>query len=511
MVKIQRSGIALIEANQFSKRQKEVIDLLLQGKSNKQIAQALGITERTVEFHLKNVYDKLNVSSAKEAILKLGKSTVPVTNEKLWKSTIETGGESTENDVKSIFRRIPMKSLFSLIVGSVLVTLWLAHLYQSPNTIATPASAPPAQAIDFKLRSSITQGVTLQVPHARHTATRLLDGRILIVGGFSAEGVSLVEVDLFEPMTGSITSVAPLHTPRHDHSATLLKDGRVLVVGGYNPQQQWLADAEIYDPSKDTWTVVPPLFSHGVAHTATLLRDGHVLVVGGGISSGVCTERAEIFDPKTNSWREAPSLPAQRNGHTADLLNDGRVLVAGGVDARGLMVGGDAFLYDPKTNNWALTAPMVKQRGYAGSVQLKDGRVLVAGGIAADGSSVWHVIANVEIYDPASNSWGATGSLSEARFAHVLTLLSNGQVLVAGGTRDHDTNWDTGSFVKEVEVYDTNANGWQTVGEIPLPSAFAAAALFHNGRLWVTGGYVGSSGVNISQTTWIIAPVQLQP
>jgi DNA-binding CsgD family transcriptional regulator/N-acetylneuraminic acid mutarotase len=503
----------LTEADQFSKRQREVIELLLQGKGNKQIALALGITERTVEFHLQNVYAKLHVSSAREAILKLGKSTVPENKTKLGESTVVLEGGSTENDVKPIFRRIPMKSLFSIIFGSVLVTLWLAHLYQEPKTLATPAPQQPAapQVTQFKLSSGITQGITFQVPHARHTLTRLTNGKILMVGGFSGENVSLVEVDLFDPITGSLTPVAPLHTPRHDHSATLLRDGRVLVVGGYNPQQQWLTDAEVYDPFTDTWTVVPPLYSHGTAHTATLLKDGRVLVVGGGIGSGACTERAELFDPQTNSWIEVPSLPAQRTGHTADLLNDGRVLIAGGINAIGLTVGGDGFLYDPKANHWVVTGPMVKERGYASSVQLKNGRVLVAGGIAADGTPVWHTIANVEIYDPASNTWSKTASLSEGRYAYVLSLLPNGQVVAVGGTRDHDSNWSEGSFVSEVEVYDPNANGWQTWGEIPQPGAFAAAALFHDGRLWVTGGYTGPSGGSISQATWILPPIPRQP
>jgi N-acetylneuraminic acid mutarotase len=446
----------------------------------------------------------LVVSPARAAILQLGKSTVLETTKKPGESTIETGSEFNENDIKSIFRRISMKSLFSIIVSSLLVTLVFSHMYKSPNGTATL----PSQS---RLRVEITQGITLPVPHTRHTVTRLLNGRILLVGGYSGESGSLAEVDLFDPMNGSIIPVATLHTARHDHSATLLRDARVLVVGGYNPQQGWLADAEVYDPFTDTWTVVPPLYSHGVGHTATLLKDGRVLVVGGGISSGVCTERAEIFDPQTNSWIEAPSLPAQRNGHTANLFNDGRVLIAGGVNATGLTIGGDAFLYDPKANNWTVTTPMVKQRAYAGSVQLKDGRVLVAGGIAADGSSVWHMIANTEIYDPASNTWSATASLSDARYAYILSPLPDGQVLAVGGTRDHDSNWGESSFVREVEVYDPNANGWQTVGEIPQPGAFAAAALFHDGHLWVTGGYDGPSGQSISQATWIIAPIHSQP
>ncbi len=38
---------------QFSAREQDIIALLLQGKSNKEIALALGIANRTVESHLR--------------------------------------------------------------------------------------------------------------------------------------------------------------------------------------------------------------------------------------------------------------------------------------------------------------------------------------------------------------------------------------------------------------------------------------------------------------------------
>lgn len=81
----------------LSERENEVVDLLLQGKSNKMIALSLGISDRTVEFHLKNVYVKFQVSSRVELILKLGNTTGNTMTEKLGYSTVDKWGENTEN------------------------------------------------------------------------------------------------------------------------------------------------------------------------------------------------------------------------------------------------------------------------------------------------------------------------------------------------------------------------------------------------------------------------------
>jgi DNA-binding CsgD family transcriptional regulator len=66
----------MAQPDELSKREWEVAKLLLEGKSNKLIASSLRISERTVEFHLKNIFTKYQVSSRVELILKLGESTV---------------------------------------------------------------------------------------------------------------------------------------------------------------------------------------------------------------------------------------------------------------------------------------------------------------------------------------------------------------------------------------------------------------------------------------------------
>ena len=53
----------------LSEREQEVFQLLLQGKSNKEIALSLGISQKTVEEHLTSIYAKIGVKSRAEAIL----------------------------------------------------------------------------------------------------------------------------------------------------------------------------------------------------------------------------------------------------------------------------------------------------------------------------------------------------------------------------------------------------------------------------------------------------------
>ena len=86
----------------------------------------------------------------------------------------------------------------------------------------------------------IAQGPLLGIPRTWHTATRLNDGQVLLVGGSNGGDEQYAVVDLFDPQSGQMSSAAPLRTPRHEHSATLLPDNRVLVVGGYNAQRSGL-------------------------------------------------------------------------------------------------------------------------------------------------------------------------------------------------------------------------------------------------------------------------------
>jgi DNA-binding CsgD family transcriptional regulator len=88
----------MTQINRLSRRELEVVNLLLLGKSNKLIAHALGISDRTVEFHLKNVYAKFQVSSRMELVLKLGNTPgKAVIEEQLGHSPVARSRGKTEN------------------------------------------------------------------------------------------------------------------------------------------------------------------------------------------------------------------------------------------------------------------------------------------------------------------------------------------------------------------------------------------------------------------------------
>jgi hypothetical protein len=76
---------------------------------------------------------------------------------------------------------------------------------------------------------------------------------------------------------------------------------------------------------------------------------------------------------------------------------------------------------------------------------LNDGRVLITGG-----QSQGLYIATAELYDPATGVFTATGDMTTARGGHTATLLSDGQVLIAGGFGNGFGN----AYLNSAELYD---------------------------------------------------------
>jgi hypothetical protein len=167
--------------------------------------------------------------------------------------------------------------------------------------------------------------------------------------------------------------------------------------------------------------------------------------------------------------------------HTATLLPNGKVLVAGGASSQGQTNLKSAELYDPAAGTWAATGNMITARDFHTATLLPNGKVLVVGGDRRFGPH--EPLASAELYDPASGTWAATGSLITARAHHTATLLPDGRVLAAGGEDDFSS----------AELYNPGTGTWTAAGDLITGRSYHTATLLPNGQVLAAGGVVSAS------------------
>ncbi|CAN5339987.1 kelch repeat-containing protein [soil metagenome] len=365
---------------------------------------------------------------------------------------------------------------------------WMGRLAQA-TLGAFLILGPAAQGSLASVQASWSPTGSLSVAHNGATATRLVDGGVLVVGGLGPDDASIATAEIYDPVAGDWSTTGSMNFPRTGHTATLLKDGRVLVTGGFDqpdcfPSCEVLMHqtAEIYDPSSGVWSPAGHMTSTRCQHTATLLKSGRILLAGGGCAGVLST--AEIYDPITGTWSATGSMASHRVLHTATLVK-GRVLVTGGYGVSNTALD-TAELYNPATGKWTVTGSMVTSRGHHLATRLLgSGKVLVVGGINEPGPLPpgFKGLAEAELYDPATGTWSATGSMTTPRFAHTLIRLKSGTVLVAGG-EDEDTN-----VLQSSETYDPASGVWTAGPDMSTPRASATGTLLSNGQVIVASGF----------------------
>jgi hypothetical protein len=182
----------------------------------------------------------------------------------------------------------------------------------------------------------------------------------------------------------------------------------VLIAGGtqynsgYGPA---LSSAEVYVPSTARFTLTGRLGNSRANATATLLQDGRVLITGGEATFNDNPTRpvefwktAEIYDPDSGTFSSAGTMTLMRTRHSATLLPNGQVLIAGGLTSRtSANATSSAEIYDPASNSFTATGSMGAGRSFQAAAALGNGQVLIAGGL--NGSSV---LSSAELYTPAS-------------------------------------------------------------------------------------------------------------
>jgi len=195
---------------------------------------------------------------------------------------------------------------------------------------------------------------------------------------------------------------------------------------------------------------------------------------------------------RPGTWTPTGNVKSNRIFNAMALLQNGQALVAGGhvINLSGKITTiASAELYSPTTNKWQYTGSLNAARESFTATLLTNGQVLAAGGLYDDPVKGPIALSSAELYNPITGRWTITGSLHTARWNHTATLLPDGEVLVAGGeTFDHAHKII--SFAS-AELYNPTTGRWTATGSLKQARYEQTATLLHTGLVLVAGGNTG--------------------
>jgi hypothetical protein len=375
----------------------------------------------------------------------------------------------------------PFTRASALALASLLAALAFAGCSSSIPRLPAVFSPTPPPAVQ-----TLAPGAT-PASSAFSPTGSLQDACIFCTATTLPDGRVLIaggaSAELYDPKTGTFSPTGSMTTAGSSDTATLLTDGRVLIAGG--------ASAELYDPKTGTFSPTGSMTTARAFDTATALSDGRVLIAGGADSSNTPFASAELYDPKTGTFSPTGSMATARSNDTATVLSDGRVLIAGGIagGADGTIKPfASAELYDPKTGTFSPTGSMTTARFGDTATVLSDGRVLIAGGSNSTG-----LLASAELYDPKTGTFSPTGSMTTVRFIDTATVLSDGRVLIAGGLIAGECDPGKCNPAASAELYDPKTGTFSPAGSMTTARGMQSATALSDGRVLIVGG-ADSSG-----------------
>jgi len=386
--------------------------------------------------------------------------------------------------------------------GRIMVIGGAVELGEGPGDDWTAMSGTRTAEVYDPSRNLWAPAASMVKPRWNGTATRLVDGRILVAGMTASSDATISTregtSEVFDPKSGRWGQLAVM-ADKVDlaMAATLLGDGRVLVAGGYwiaTPGGSPRAHAQAYDVEKSEWQGVAQTRSRHKAPEMLRLDDDSILLVG------ALSERYFEQEPTpslTPTEEPDPTVP----GTITITPSETAVQPASETPTIAFTVTPSPTQSPQRTptripnqptptptfaeqalGHWKEVArPLFKR--YAGDALLmRDGRVLVAGGQRVDETSPskQRVFSESEIYDPVLDSWSPAGHMKVPRINNQLAYLSTGEIVTFGGS-------------DAVEQFDPQTRSWEILHRIKLPPEQSLSdflfptALTSDDKLLITG------------------------
>jgi len=317
-----------MENKDLSEREIEILKLVSQGLSNKEIARALFISINTVKVHLRNIFAKIKVVSRTEAALySIEQGFTPSPGQEAVSMPLHDPSPFQKWLRRFWWVSIPV-ALGLIIALSMLIADGI--LFASP----TPAPNPIQGAASFERWQELAP-----LPEARSgLAAAAYDNAIYAIAGETESGICGI-VDRYDPQTDAWTHLRDKPTPVTDVSAALLGE-KIYVPGGELADGTISAVLEIYDPRKDTWSQAAPM-PKAISVYALAAYEGKLYLFGGWDGQYYLAS-TYIYDPAMDTWQEGTPMPAAR-AYAGAAEAGGKIYVIGGWNDKELLSTNEAY------------------------------------------------------------------------------------------------------------------------------------------------------------------------
>jgi DNA-binding CsgD family transcriptional regulator/N-acetylneuraminic acid mutarotase len=448
----------------LSSREIDVLEYLVQGASNKEIAAALFISENTVKVHLRRVFRKLDVSSRTEATtvaLQQGLVSIPG----LEVETEATEASEPEPEPEIVEMPVEMSAAFEPKVER--------------DTAAAPPPIPRATLFNWRIVSAIL-GILVIVLAVAFITSRLSSGN-----NVTSTPEPFTETDLGDRW---VLTNRPLLKGRANMA--VVSDGvNVYEIGGDTADSVSSA-INVYNVTEHAWrelTIKPT----AVAATTAAVLFGEIYVPGGRLADGQPTDVVEVYSPAQDAWRSVASLPQPVAGGLA--LSDGSFLyLFGGWNGNAYL--DTTYQYDPGANSWRPLESMARPRAFATGKPLT-GQLYVVGGF--DGTDEF---AECQYLDLNNLEWFDCPDMLLPRSGAGAAVVLNKLYVIGGGMNGRTP-------ISFSEVYVPTSATWQVVNTPMLDENTAWHGLGVANvetRIFIFGGQQGDTFVT---NNYILTPV----
>jgi hypothetical protein len=424
--------------------------------------------------------------------------------------TVTTSGTYTAPSMPGTYHLSATSQADPAVVATSTITVPTVSISVSPSaSMVNPGrtrqfSADVEGTVNNVVLWTLQEGSTAgTVNDGLYTAPATLGTFHVIATSAADSGKSAVASIVVTDTVGFFSPVQSMIQVSGVHTATLLTSGQVLVAGGCGGQdflEVGQPVAELYDPATQVFTTTGSMQQPRCRHTAALLPNGKVFVFGGFGAAfdgpAEASSSAELYDPATHRFSQIGSMAQARAAHTATVLANGRVLIVGGATLGGWgfpfygSATPTAEIFDPATNTSTATGTMGAPRFGHTATLLASGKVLFTGGFAmANVNQQASGLASAEIYDPATGTFSPSGGMATARGGHTATLLQDGRVLVTGGFM---TAGPAATVASSAELYDPSTGMFTSAGKMTTTREEHTATLLMGGQVLIAGGATAS-------------------